>query len=86
MLLAAEVPGIDVVVGGHSHTVLTSPIMANGRTPVVQAGHNGGYLGELTVTIDGDALTVDAVRPIRSTTPFWVMPQSPRSSRGSRNA
>jgi 5'-nucleotidase len=58
--LAAEVPGIDVVVGGHSHTVLTSPIMASGRTPVVQAGHNGRYLGELTVTIDGGVLKVDA--------------------------
>jgi len=58
--LAAEVPGIDVVVGGHSHTVLGRPIMVNGRTPVVQAGHNGRYLGELTVTIDGDGLTVDA--------------------------
>jgi len=56
VLLAADVPGIDVVVGGHSHTVLTSPIMANGRTPVVQAGHNCRYLGELTVTIDGDVL------------------------------
>jgi 5'-nucleotidase len=60
--LAAEVPGIDVVVGGHSHTVLDSPIMVNGRKPVVQAGHNGRYLGELTVTIDGDVLTVDTCR------------------------
>ena len=60
VMLAAEVPGIDVVVGGHSHTVLTSPIMANGRTPVVQAGFNGRYLGELTVTIDRGVLTVDA--------------------------
>ena len=60
VLLASEVPGIDVVIGGHSHTVLTSPIMAKGRTPVVQAGHNGRYLGELTVTVDGDRLTVDA--------------------------
>ena len=58
--LAAEVPGIDVVVGGHSHTVLTNPIMVNGRTPVVQAGHNGRYLGELRVTIDGDRLSVDS--------------------------
>lgn len=63
--LAKEVPGIDVVVGGHSHTVLTSPIIANGRTPVVQAGHNGQYVGELTVTIDGDMLTVDY---------FWIHP------------
>lgn len=39
--LAAEVPGIDVVVGGHSHTVLETPIMVRGRTPVLQAGHNG---------------------------------------------
>jgi 5'-nucleotidase len=71
ILLAAEVPGIDVVVGGHSHTVLTSPIMANGRTPVVQAGHNGRYLGELTVTIDRDVLTVDSFQahPIDDTIP-----------------
>jgi len=69
VMLAAEVPGIDVVVGGHSHTVLTSPIMANGRTPVVQAGFNGRYLGELTVTIDRGVLTVDAcqVHPIDDT-------------------
>ena len=59
VMLAAEVPGIDVVIGGHSHTVLTSPIMANWRTPVVQAGHNGRYLGELTVTMDGGVLAVD---------------------------
>jgi 5'-nucleotidase len=67
--LAAEVPGIDVVVGGHSHTVLTSPIMAKGRTPVVQAGHNGRHLGELTVTINGGTLAVDAcqVHPIDDT-------------------
>jgi 5'-nucleotidase len=67
--LAAELPGIDVVVGGHSHTVLESPIIVNGRTPVVQAGHNGRFLGEVTVTIDGDALTVDACRthPINDT-------------------
>lgn len=69
--LAAEVPGIDVVVGGHSHTVLESPIMVNGRTPVLQAGHNGRFLGEVTVTLGGGALTVDActVHPIDDTIP-----------------
>ena len=56
--LAAEVPGIDVVVGGHSHTVLEEPIMVKGRVPVVQAGHNGRFLGELTVRIEGGRLTV----------------------------
>lgn len=69
--LAAEVPGISVVVGGHSHTVLESPIIVMGRTPVVQAGHNGRYLGEVTVTVDGEALTVDACKthPIDDTIP-----------------
>jgi 5'-nucleotidase len=60
--LAREVPGIDVVVGGHSHTVFGAPVIVGGRTPVVQAGHNGRYVGELTVTIEGDALSVDAFR------------------------
>jgi 5'-nucleotidase len=40
--------------------VLTNPIMVNRRIPVVQAGHNGRYVGELTVTIDGDRLRVDS--------------------------
>jgi 5'-nucleotidase/UDP-sugar diphosphatase len=39
--LATAVPGIDVVIGGHSHTALQEAIIVNGRTPVVQAGKNG---------------------------------------------
>jgi hypothetical protein len=34
--LAKAVPGIDVVVGGYSHTALHQPIIINNRTPVVQ--------------------------------------------------
>ena len=36
--LAKAVPGIDVVIGGHSHTELHEAIIVNGRTPVVQTG------------------------------------------------
>jgi 5'-nucleotidase len=36
--LARDVPGIDVVIGGHSHTELHEAIIVNGRTPVVQTG------------------------------------------------
>ena len=36
--LAKAVPGIDVVIGGHSHTELQEAIIVNGRTPVVQTG------------------------------------------------
>jgi len=60
--LAAAVPGIDVVIGGHSHTELKEAIIINGRTPVVQTGKEGKNVGELVVTIDGARLTVDSYR------------------------
>jgi 5'-nucleotidase len=60
--LARAVPGIDVVIGGHSHTELEEAIIVNGRTPVVQTGLEGRNLGELTITLDGGTLTVDAYR------------------------
>jgi len=67
--LARDVPGIDVVVGGHSHTFLREAIIVNGRTPVVQAGKNGEDLGELVVTLDGGKLTVESyqLHPIDDT-------------------
>jgi 5'-nucleotidase / UDP-sugar diphosphatase len=60
--LAEAVSGIDVVVGGHSHTELPEPIIVNGRTPVVQTGVAGQNLGELVITVDGTKLTVDSYR------------------------
>jgi 5'-nucleotidase/UDP-sugar diphosphatase len=68
--VAAAVPGIDVVIGGHSHTFLKEPIIVNGRTPVVQTGMEGKNLGELVITLDGDKLTVDSyqLHPIDAST------------------
>jgi 5'-nucleotidase/UDP-sugar diphosphatase len=60
--IARAVPGIDVVVGGHSHTELREAIIVNGRTPVVQTGKEGQNLGELVVTLDGRTLTVESYR------------------------
>ncbi len=60
--LAQAVPGIDVVIGGHSHTKLDQPIIVNGRTPVVQTGKEGQNLGELVITLDGNTLTADSYR------------------------
>ena len=60
--LAEAVPGIDVVVGGHSHTELREPIMVNGRTPVVQTGKEGKNVGELVLSLDGARLVVDSYR------------------------
>jgi 5'-nucleotidase / UDP-sugar diphosphatase len=60
--LPEAVPGIDVVIGGHSHTVLREPIIVNGRTPVVQTGLEGKNVGELVITVDGTKLTVVSYR------------------------
>ncbi len=64
-VLAAEVPGLAAVVGGHSHTLLSNsdptalahypaPVTAaDGRTiPVVQAGANNRHLGRLDLDLD----------------------------------
>ncbi len=57
--LAKAVPGIDVVIGAHTHTELKEAIIVNGRTPVVQTGKYGQNLGELMITLDGGKLTVE---------------------------
>jgi 5'-nucleotidase len=60
--LARDVPGIDVVISGHSHTFLDEAPIVNDRTPVVQAGKESKCLGELTVTIDNNKLTVESYK------------------------
>ncbi len=49
--LAAAVEGVDVIVGGHSHTVVIDPVVV-GKTLIVQAGYNGLYLGVLELVLD----------------------------------
>ena len=57
-LLAAAVPGIDVIVGGHSHTVQPEPIIV-GDTVIVQAGAYAMHLGQLDMAWDGTTLQVE---------------------------
>jgi len=56
------VPGIDVVISGHSHTELQEATIVSGRTPVVQTGKEGKNLGELVITLEGGKLTVESYR------------------------
>lgn len=49
--IAARVPGIDVIVGGHTHTALPEAVLV-GDTLIVQAGEHGRYLGVLELTLD----------------------------------
>ena len=66
--LAEAVSGVDLIIGGHSHTLLSNtndraagpyPSMVN-NVPIVQAYAYGKYLGELNVTFD-DAGVVTAI-------------------------
>ncbi len=66
--VAEEVEGVDVIVGGHSNTLLSNtnekaagpyPTMV-GDTAVVQAYAYGKYLGELSITFDDDGKLVEA--------------------------
>lgn len=63
--IAAAVPGLDAVVGGHSHTLLSAsdpkragayPVWVDGQNgalvPVVQAYAYGKYVGHLVLTFD----------------------------------
>jgi len=52
--LAEAVEGIDVIVGGHSHDAIETPIEAGGAL-IVQAGARARYAGRLDLAIDLDS-------------------------------
>ncbi|MBU9673423.1 cell wall-binding repeat-containing protein [Planococcus sp. CP5-4] len=49
--LASEVDGIDVIVGGHTHTKILPPVQVE-DTVIVQANEYNKFLGQLDVTFD----------------------------------
>jgi 5'-nucleotidase/UDP-sugar diphosphatase len=55
--LARRVDGIDVIIGGHTHLALHTPLIVN-RTIICQAGQWGRYLGKLQLVVDtrGDSV------------------------------
>jgi 2',3'-cyclic-nucleotide 2'-phosphodiesterase (5'-nucleotidase family) len=55
--LAEAVDGIDVIISGHTHTKLNSPIIVNG-TAIVSADEYGKNLGALKIKFNGDTATV----------------------------
>ena len=46
--LASTVPGIDLIIGGHSHTVLTEGMQVE-NTLIVQAGSHGSHFGHIEI-------------------------------------
>lgn len=60
--LAAEVPGLALVIDGHTHTHLDEPVMVTSKVtgeavPVVQAKDWGLYLGKAALTFKSGAVT-----------------------------
>ena len=49
-VLAGKVPGIDVIISGHTHETLAQPAQV-GNTLIVTAGAYTAYLGELALTV-----------------------------------
>lgn len=49
--LARAMPQIDVIIGGHSHTTITTPLMVN-SVMIVQTGSGLRNVGKTTLTID----------------------------------
>lgn len=56
--LAEKVKGIDVIISGHTHTLLPKPIIVNG-IPIVQAAEFGEYVGKLSLTLKSGDVVVD---------------------------
>jgi len=48
--VAAQVPGIDLIIDGHSHTDIKEPVMENG-VPIVQGGSWGLKMGKAVVQV-----------------------------------
>jgi 5'-nucleotidase len=66
----SQVPGIDIIVGGHTHSATFEPVIANGKI-IVQAGEFGHYLGDLTVRVGAGQVELvrQKLRPIDWRTP-----------------
>jgi 2',3'-cyclic-nucleotide 2'-phosphodiesterase (5'-nucleotidase family) len=74
--LAQESRFIDLIIGGHSHTLLNDPQMtknSQGRLiPVVQAGAHSGYVGSLLVDVNpkgGSRILSYKIHPVKKEMP-----------------
>lgn len=54
--VAEQTNGIDLIIGGHSHTLLDQ-VTRIGSTTIVQCGRYGQYLGEITMNLNTGDIT-----------------------------
>ncbi len=68
MQLAAQVPGVDTILGGHSHTRIAPPMRVDGPDRpvlIVQAGALGRWLGRLDLDLAADGTVLHHVQAMR---------------------
>ncbi len=68
--LAADVEGIDIIIGGHCHTALYEPVFEN-ETIIVQAGAHLEYMGRLDLAYDNSTGSL-SVRNRDKEVPFLI--------------
>jgi 5'-nucleotidase len=49
--------GVDLIIGGHSHTFLENPIVING-IPIVQAGTSSNQVGRFDISVDDETNSI----------------------------
>lgn len=60
-VLACQLSEVDVIIGGHSHTVLRQPVVVN-NILICQAGSHGRYVGLLRAVIDSVKKRINSYR------------------------
>ncbi len=70
-VLAEKVKGIDIIVGGHSHTKLAKPVKV-GNTIICQAWEHAKALGVLDLVVDGGKIVefdghLEEIKPVQGT-------------------
>lgn len=69
--LAAQVPGIDVILGGHSHSLIAPPVVLEGPDRpvlIVQSGAFGRWLGRLDLDLGAEGRVTDPAQLMRELT------------------
>lgn len=54
--LASRLEGVDVILSGHTHNRLQSPVQI-GRTIIIQSGCHGSFLGRLDLSINDEGMS-----------------------------
>ncbi|EHS58914.1 5'-nucleotidase C-terminal domain-containing protein [Paenibacillus sp. Aloe-11] len=71
-----EVPGIDIFIDGHSHTVLEKGLVGDNGTLIASAGEYTKYLGVVDLWVDGGKVTQKQAKLIDSTQAADVQPNA----------